>query len=174
MHSNVSLMATAYQPDFNNPALHLNIYPRGLSNRRDHVYRMRVASKHITPDGVLEVTLESTYGRTDILKGKRPDVIRAVFKLDTEGKTVRKIRVTIVGILARTFEVSVHNKPAPSALAPVVFTVASMPRVAAMDVANLRMVALTCGWFNTTSRKKPPSFLLGGFPLLRHALKGRS
>lgn len=118
MHSNVSLMATAYQPDFNNPALHLNIYPRGLSNRRDHVYRMRVASKHITPDGVLEVTLESTYGRTDILKGKRPSVIRAVFKLDTEGKTVRKIRVKIVGVLVRSFEVPVHNKPAPERQRP--------------------------------------------------------
>lgn len=114
MHNNVSLMATAYQPDFNNPALHLRIYPRGLNKQPDKVYRMRVASERITDDGVLEVTLDSSYEYTKALKGKRADLIRNVIKFDTEGKRIKMIRVKIHGVFERNFEVPVHNRKAPA------------------------------------------------------------
>lgn len=112
MHNNVRLLATAVQPQRTSSdrqtTLELRLYPRG-TRPRGYVYRVWTASKRLLPDGVMEVTLDSSYEPETALQGRRPNVIKSIIHYTSEGRDVRLIRVKIIGVLERTLEVPVKS-----------------------------------------------------------------
>jgi hypothetical protein len=115
MHKVIRVLATAYQPPFNNTTLQLRIYPKGSPQLRGHVYRLSTVTKHLTADGVLRVTMQSSYEPSAKLRGIRPNVIVSKHTFDVGETKIRKVELTIVGILERKFEIAVQqNAPTES------------------------------------------------------------
>lgn len=124
MHSKVRVMATAYQPVFNNPVVILNIYPRGIQGmrQRGYVYKLRETKRHLTADGVLELEYDTSWSHNPDLH-VRPDVIRVklqfgVETIDNQKQRVRLVRLKLVGALERTMEIPVLKETPPEDLRP--------------------------------------------------------
>lgn len=113
MHKVIRVLATAYQPPFNNTTVQLRIYPRGLPQLRGHVYKLSTVTKHLSADGVLRITMQSAYGPSEGLHGIRPNVVVSKHVFDVGEAKIKKVELTIVGVLERKFTIAVQqNAPA--------------------------------------------------------------